>query len=202
MKLIRAGGVNATLQPSDDSYNTYGFGNYFMLQIKPELDEIIKADGTIALCVAAKPNKHHYDQRLTDLGFNIRDFVVLGRDDDAEWEQYSAVLMLGGETKELHNWLAKTRFSVTALKNCRLLGGDSAGAYVLSGKTLVDYTADGSSFEIQDGFLPELNQLIAAHVNNGYYHQTSLTNVLSEWCKANSVEYIELEENELNVLEI
>ncbi len=202
MKLVRSGGTNGTLDTSDTNYATYGFGNYFMLQIKPELDEIIESGGIIALCVAAKPNKHHYDRPLTDIGFTMSDFTILGRDDEAQWEQYDAVLMLGGETKELHTWLTRTNFNLDSLKNCRILGGDSAGAYVLSGKILIDYTADGSTFEITDGFLPKLNQLIAAHINNMYYHQPELTKVLSQWCKENNVEYIELEEDEIQVIEI
>lgn len=201
MKLIRSGGVNARLTKIDDYYHTYGFGNYFMAQIKPELDELINHDKEIAICVAAKSNKHEYDQPLLDLGFDLDNFTILGRENSAEWGQYAAILMLGGETKELYSWLKKTEFNPANLKNCHILAGDSAGAYMLSGKTLIDYEPDGSSFEIVDGFLPGLHQLIAAHVNNPYYHEPGLTTVLNKWCEANSVKYIGLQENEMDIID-
>lgn len=200
MKLIRSGGVNARLRKSDTNYNTYGFGNYFILQIKPELDELIKNDEKIAICVAAKPDKHEYDKQIIDLGFDLDHFIILGREDDADWDQYAAILMLGGETKELYLWLNKTSFELARLKNCRILAGDSAGAYVLSGKTLFDYKPDGSSFKIVDGFLPGLRQLVAAHVNNLHYHEPRLTKALNEWCNANATEYVGLQENEIDVV--
>lgn len=173
-----------------------------MLQIKPQIDELIEQGKTIALCVAAKPNKHHYDQRLVELGFNVDDFTILGREDKADWSSYAGILILGGETKELYEWMYRTEFSVEVLKSCKILAGDSAGAYVLSGKTLINYMPDGSSFEIVDGFLPGLNQLVAAHINNSHYHMSSLGVALHEWCKSNDVEYLELEENQITIMEI
>lgn len=202
MKLIRSGGVNARLSKTDSDYAKYGFGNYFMLQVKAELDALILQGKPVAICTAAKQNRDDYHRWLADLGFHMNNFTVLGREDGANWEQYAAVLMLGGETKELYAWLQRTGFSLAALRNCSLLGGDSAGAYVLSAKTLIDYTPDGKSFEIVDGFLPGLRQLVAAHVNNTYYHQPSLTKALNEWCRANRVAYLGLAENEVDVREI
>jgi hypothetical protein len=202
MKLIRSGGVNSTLNKDNPNYSKHGFGNYFMLQIKPELDELIRQGGTIAICVAAKPDKHHYDQGLTELGFTIEDLTILGRENKAEWGLYDAVLLLGGETRELYSWLQKNHFSLEALSRCVILAGDSAGAYVLSGRTLIDYAPDGQFIEIIDGFLPDIHQLVAAHVNNPYYHKPGLTKVLDTWCKANDIEYVELQEDELDIREI
>lgn len=202
MKLIRSGGTNGRLSKTDDEYVTHGFGNYFMLQIKAELDAIISGGEVIALCVAAKQNKQHYNKRLVDIGFDIKDFEILGREDEAHWDRYAAILMLGGETKDLYDWLKRTNFDLATLHNCQLLAGDSAGAYVLSAKTLINYTPDGSSFEIVDGFLPELKQLIVAHINNTYYHKPRLSKVLSAWCMQNGIEYIKLEEDELIQQEI
>jgi hypothetical protein len=202
MKLIRSGGVNSTLNKNNPNYSKHGFGNYFMLQIKPELDELIRQVKTITICVAAKPDKHHYDQRLTGLGFTIEDLTILGREDKAEWGLYDAVLLLGGETRELYSWLQKNHFSLEVLSRCVVLAGDSAGAYVLSGKTLIDYTPDGQLTEIVDGFLPDIHQLVTAHVNNPYYHKFRLTKVLDTWCKTNKIEYVELQENELDIREI
>jgi hypothetical protein len=202
VKLIRSGGTNAALGKSDTEYATHGFGNYFMLQIKAELDAIIDDGGVIALCVAAKENKQHYDERLVDIGFRSDNFEIIGKEDEVDWGRYNAVLMLGGETKELYSWLIRTNFNKSALTNCQLLEFDSAGAYVLSGKTLIDYMPDGSSFEIVEGFLPKLNQVIAAHVNNLHYHKLGLSKALSAWCMKHDVEYIELEENELIQQEI
>lgn len=202
MKLIRSGGTNAKLQKEDEDYYKFGFGNYFMHQIKPELDALIDEGGPIALCVAAKPNKHHYDPRLSDMGFELQNFTILGREDNADWGHYSAVLLLGGETNALYDWLQKTDFSLNALQQCRILAGDSAGAYVLSGKTLIDYTPDGANFEVKDGFLPEVRQLIAAHSNNPRYHTPQLTMTLRQWCQAHAIEYIELQENEITSQDI
>lgn len=199
MKLIRSGGVNARLNETDDNYHHYGFGNYFMRQIKPELDELMSHDRKIAICVAAKPDTHGYDPYLLDLGFDLDKLTILGREDGAEWSQYAAILMLGGETKALYAWLKKTRFNPASLKNCHILAGDSAGAYVLSAKTLITYAPDGSTFEIVDGFLPGLPQLIAGHSNNPHYHKPGLTVALRKWCETNSVEYIGLQENEINI---
>lgn len=202
MRLIRSGGVNSTLSKDNPNYSKHGFGNYFMLQIKPKLDELIRQGKTIAICVAAMPDKHHYDQRLTELGFTIGDLTILGREDKAGWDLYDAVLLLGGETRELYAWLQKNHFNLATLSRCVILAGDSAGAYVLSSKTLIDYAPDGQFTEIVDGFLPDIHQLVAAHVNNLYYHKPSLTKVLDTWCKSNSIEYVGLQENELDIKEL
>lgn len=87
MKLVRSGGTNASLEKDEINYIKYDFGNYFMLQIKPDLNELVGQRKEISLCVAVKPNKHPYNQRLSDIGFNVDDFNILGRDDDAEWGQ-------------------------------------------------------------------------------------------------------------------
>lgn len=199
MKVIHSGGVNASLGKDDPSYDIYGFGNYFMVQVRDELERLIANGKKVAVCVAAKPNKEHYHQRFIDNGFSPEDFTFLGREDNADWGSYDAILLLGGETRELSNWLVRTNFDVTNLSNCQLLAGDSAGAYVLAAKVIVDYEVDGSSFEITDGFMPDFNVLIAAHVNNTYYHSESLGKVLAEWCEENKVEYVELKENELKI---
>lgn len=202
MKLIRSGGTNSSLTKDQPEYYTHGYGNSVMVQIKPTLDALIEEGGEIAICVAAKPDKHHYDQRLLDAGFRLEELVILGREDGAAWSQYSAVIMLGGETRALYSWLIRTQFSIESLTQCSILVGDSAGAYVLSGKFLMDYTPDGKSFEIHDGFIPSLNQLIASHANNTYYHQADAREAFSKWCKDNGCEFIPLEENEINFSEI
>ncbi len=182
---------------NDPNYNKYGFGNYFMIQIRTLLQNLISDKKTIAVCVAAKPNKHHYDQNFIDMGFNVNDFTFLGREDSANWNSYDAVLLLGGETKALHSWMLKNNFNIRDMVNCELIAGDSAGAYVLASKTLVDYTADGSHFEIIDGFMPEIKILFAAHANNPYYYKESLGVALEKWCGENDVQYVSIEENQI-----
>ena len=199
MKIIRSGGTNASLAKDDPNYAVYGYGNYFLLQLKPEIDQVIESGGEVAICVAAKPNKDRYDKPLEEMGYQLAQLTILGREDVADWSAYDAVMLLGGETKELHDWLVRTGFSIDKLTKCRLLGGDSAGAYVLGSKTIVDYEKDGSSFEIIDGFMPESNLLVAAHVNNTFYHETALGEALKNWASKNNVEYLELEENQLNI---
>ncbi len=202
MKIIHSGGVNGSILNDNPQYSIYGFGNYFMLQIRNELEDLIREHKTIAVCVAAKSNKNHYDQRFIDMGFNLQEFIFIGRDDKPKWEQFDAILILGGETRELHAWLTESKFNIARLKRCKLIAGDSAGAYVLGKHTLIDYEADGSRFKIIDGFIPELNILIAAHVNNDHYHKGGLDAVLREWCKNNKVEYVSLEENEIKITEL
>ena len=64
MKLICSGGVNAELLPSEETYDQHGFGNYFMLQIKPDLNKISENGELIALCVAAKPEHFWIMRRM------------------------------------------------------------------------------------------------------------------------------------------
>lgn len=202
MKIIYSGGVNGSIRKDELDYYTYGFGNYFMLQIRDELEELITQSGVIAVCVAAKPNKVRYERRFIDMGFELDSFVFLGRENKAEWGRYDAIIILGGETKELKKWLDKNGFNVGSLTRCRLIAGDSAGAYVLASYTLIDYKADGSRFEIVKGFIPELNILVAAHTNNNHYHQRGLGAALKKWCTENKAEYIGLKENEIKVTEL
>lgn len=202
MNLIQSGGVNGTLGKDEPTYSTYGFGNYFMLQIKDEIDALIQASATIAVIVAAKPNKQHYDQRFIDMGFSLEAFVFLGREDGADWGSYDAVFILGGETKELHTWLNKTNFSLQELTKCQLLAGDSAGAYVLARNTVVDYAHDGTNVQIVDGFVPSQNLLIAAHVNNNFYHTPELDLAFRTWAVDHHAEYVQLKENETRVSNI
>lgn len=202
MKLLLAGGVNAHISKDHPDYNKYGYGNYFLLQIKEQVDAMIGDGKLVAICTAAKPDKHYLDEVLSELGFMIDDLIILGREDSAEWCKYHAILMTGGETRELHSWLKRTDFALDKLTSCELLGGESAGAYVLTRKLLLDYQPDGSSYEIADGFLPDVNILVAAHVNNPYYHQDSLTVVLKQWCKANKIKYLGLEENEITYIDL
>lgn len=197
-----SGGVNRAILKDDPEYTIHGFGNYFMLQIRDEIEDIIRDHGTVAVCVAAKPNKNHYDQRFIDMGFNLNDFTFVGRNEKPEWEQYDAIILLGGETKALHTWLTENQFDITQLKRCKFIAGDSAGAYVLGRYTLLDYEADGSKLKITDGFVPQLNILVAAHTNNHRYHQDALGMELQDWCKQNQVEYVGLQENEMRITTI
>ena len=169
-----------------------------MLQIKPEIDSIIENGGKVAVCVAAKPNKDAYDQSLEQIGYALDELIILGREDSVHWSEYSAVVLLGGSTRELYVWLQKTDFSLDLLKKCLLLAGDSAGAYVLGAKVLIDYEKDGSSFEIADGYMPDSKVLVAAHVNNSHYHLPGLSEALGHWCAQHKIDLLELEENEIS----
>jgi hypothetical protein len=199
MKIIHAGGVNGSLGRDDPNYMIYGFGNYFAMQIKDDIQSLINAHKKIAVCVAAKPDKHHYDQRFVEMGFALDDLIFLGRNDMPDWSNYSAILLLGGDTAALHSWLVNTGFAVNKLTQCQLLAGDSAGAYVLARYTMLNYTPNGSKLEISTGFIPELNILVAAHTNNAHYHQPGLEATLRDWCNNNQTEYVPLEENEIKI---
>lgn len=197
MRIIHSGGVDAWIDPESDDYSTNGYGNYFMVQIKNELDTRLADGERIAVVVAAKPNKNHFDERFKSAGFNIDDFIILGQRDTAEWEAYNAVLLLGGSTKNLYKWLTKNSFSIESLTNCTLLAGDSAGAYVLGKHTMIDYTPDGTRLKIIDGFIPHLNILVAGHINNVRYHTPDLSRTIAQWCSEHSVEYVALRENQM-----
>lgn len=197
MKVIHVGGVNTTLGKDDPNYAVYGYGNYFMVQLKDQIDQILQAGGKVAVCVATRADKHYFDSRFLEMGYNLDQLTILGRDDSADWPSYQAILLFGGSTRELYDWMIRTKFSVGKLKDCELLAGESAGAYVLASKILVNYDAEGTKIEIIDGFIPELPILVLAHTNNPYYCTPELKSKLGTWCEDHQVDLVGLAENEM-----
>lgn len=202
MKLMYFGGSNTTLAKDNPLYDRYGYGNYFVVQIMDELKTLLGAGKKIALCVAASSHKVDYRTKFTEIGLDIDDFILLDKQDAVSWGSYHAILMFGGETVRLYDWLNDTDFSIDKLINCEFVAGDSAGAYVLAKNALVDYSPDGSMIDIRPGFIPELDILVAAHVNNSHYHKAPLDQNLRAWCKDNNSEYVGLKENQQIILEV
>lgn len=195
MKIVYSGGTNSALTPDDSTYNKYGLGGYFIRKLKNDIGAVDQS--SIAVVVASNENKDHFNELLTDCGLDVNKINILSRGDSPKWGEYQIIFLLGGTTKMLYDWLKATDFSLGRLKSCKLLAGASAGAYVLGAKTMIDYNPDGTDLIVDDGFYSGSNILVAAHVNNTYYHQDGLTRVIEEYCAAHNLELLMLEENQL-----
>lgn len=104
---------------------------------------------------------------------------------------------MGGNNRDLYEWLIKTEFSIDKLSECELLAGDSAGAYALGEYMMIDNQPDGNKFKAEKGFVPGSNMIFAAHVNNSKYHREGLTHALEKFAKDKEIELRLLQENEL-----
>lgn len=196
MRTILVGGVNGSLNPGDEGFDDYGKGKGYF--VRKMIDDIRACDSTkVAIVTAAKENKHHFDELMADSGIDMDAATVLNTGDNPDWSDYEVIIMTGGSTQRLHDWLAETGFSLDKLDNCELLIGESAGAYVLGAKVIAEYTPDGKELVFIDGFNPKSRVLVAAHVNNPYYHRDGLTLRLEKYCTENDLKLVLLEENEV-----
>src|SRR3989344_280216 len=193
MEIILSGGLN---KYSWDSLHQSVLFTY-AVQIK----QLVSAGKKVAFVTLAKPDRF-YDLIILPTYGKTVEIIDWSNLKTVDWSSYDTLFLLGGETRDLHRGLVRSRFSLSALKPSAILFGDSAGAMVM-GCYYYDEThvTAGVQIKYYRGFNPQSRLIVIVHANNSHYSDSSLQDHIRRFAMLKNLRVFALAENQAKKLE-
>ena len=191
MKIIYRGGYNKNDEKSVKNSSIYCYNN--------KISSFFKKGKRIALIMAAMPKGYFLEYIKKEIlnKCNVIERDYIGK---INWRDYDLIIVFGGNTKDVHEFLKSKKFSFNKLKSDVELIGDSAGAFIFSRwypnhKYKLDKNGKliWESVKFHKGFLEKGNFICMVHYNRlNKFAQDKI----KEFAKTKNLEILKLKENE------